>query len=136
MSVVAELIAREAEGKLNFGNYELSAKAKLDGFEAGGDLYKVKTYADITKLEKNGMFVYESVPGTAVHGFQADENGVTFSVEAAGDCEITVGLEENQEYTVAVDGKELGTMKTNMGGKLSVSLEMEAGRPRTVAVRK
>lgn len=136
MSVVTELMTKEAEGILSFGNYELKTKAKLDGFEAGGDLYKVKTYADITKLEKNGMFIYESVPGTAVHGFQACENGVSFSVEAAGDCEITLGLEENQEYTVTVDGKELGAMKTNMGGKLSVSLEMEGGAAREVVVRK
>lgn len=25
-------------------------------------MYKVKTYNEITKLEKNGSFVYESVP--------------------------------------------------------------------------
>lgn len=136
MSVVTELITKEAEGVLGFGNYELSAKAKVDGFEAGGDLYKVKTFRDITKLERNGMFVYESVPGTAVHGFQADENGIRFLVEAAGDCEVTLGLEENQEYTVIVDGKDLGAMKTNMGGKLSVSLELEAGAASQVTVRK
>lgn len=136
MSVVTELITKEAEGVLGFGNYELNAKAKVDGFEAGGDLYKVKTFRDITKLERNGMFVYESVPGTAVHGFQADENGIRFLVEAAGDCEVTLGLEENQEYTVIVDGKDLGAMKTNMGGKLSVSLELEAGAASQVTVRK
>lgn len=34
-----------------------------------GDLYKVKTFKEITKLERNGMFVYESVPGTAVTDF-------------------------------------------------------------------
>lgn len=136
MSVVAELITKEADGTLGFGNYQLNQKAKLDGFESGGDLYKVKTYGDITKLEKNGMFVYESVPGTAVHGFLADENGVSFLVEAAGDCEVTLGLEENQEYTVTVDGKDLGAMKTNMGGKLSVSLELDAGAAKKVTVRK
>ena len=41
-------------------------KTKKDGFEFQGDIYKVKTFKEITKLEKNGMFVYESVPGTAV----------------------------------------------------------------------
>ena len=58
MSVVAELILTENDGSLSFGNYELSAKAKLDNYEVAGDLYKVKTYCDITKLEKNGMFLY------------------------------------------------------------------------------
>jgi hypothetical protein len=136
MSVVAELITKEADGTLNFGNYELTAKAKVDGFEAAGDLYKVKTYADITKLEKNGMFLYESVPGTAVHRFCEDADGVSFLVEAAEDCDVTLGLEENQEYTVTVAGRDLGTMKTNMGGKLSVSLEMEAGESQKVTIKK
>lgn len=136
MSVVTELIVKEDNGSISFGNYELDAKAKLDNYEIGGDLYKVKTYCDITKLEKNGMFVYESVPGTCVHQFTADENGVGFEVEAARDCQITLELEENQEYTVIVNGEELGQMKTNMGGKLSVSLEMEADVCKAVVIRK
>ncbi|MCI8403133.1 MAG: M1 family metallopeptidase [Lachnospiraceae bacterium] len=136
MSVVAELIQTEDNGSLSFGNYELGAKAKLDNYEVGGDLYKVKTYGDITKLEKNGLFVYESVPGTAVHQFMADESGVSFLVEAAKDCQITLELEENQEYTVTVDGAVLGQFKTNRGGKLSLSLEVEAGKGQTVTIRK
>lgn len=136
MSVVTELILKEDNTSLSFGNYELSAKAKLDNFEVGGDLYKVKTYCDITKLEKNGMFVYESVPGTSVHQFAVAENGVSFIVEAAKDCQITLGLEENQEYTVTVNGEVLGQMKTNMGGKLSVSLEVEPGAGQEVCIQK
>lgn len=136
MSVVTELILKEDNGTISFGNYELNAKAKLDNYEVGGDLYKVKTYGDITKLEKNGMFVYESVPGTSVHQFMADEDGVSFIVEAARDCQITLELLENQEYTVTVNGEELGQMKTNMGGKLSVSLEVEPGVGQTVTIRK
>lgn len=136
MSVVAELIRTEENGSISFGNYELGAKAKLDNYAVGGDLYKVKTYRDITKLERNGMFVYESVPGTAVHRFQADENGVGFLVEAARDCQITLELEENQEYTVTVDGARVGQYRTNMGGKLSLSLEMEGGAGKTVRIQK
>ncbi|MFR7442574.1 MAG: hypothetical protein ACLUUO_02585 [Sellimonas intestinalis] len=53
--------------RLGFGDYTLSCQdEELDGFEFQGDMYKVKTFSEITKLEKNGMFVYESVPGTAV----------------------------------------------------------------------
>lgn len=136
MSVVTELILKEDNGSLSFGNYELSAKAKLDNYEVEGDLYKVKTYCDITKLEKNGMFVYESVPGTSVHEFTADEDGVSFTVEGARDCQITLELLENQEYTVTVNGEDLGQMKTNMGGKLSLSLEMDAGVGQTVTIKK
>ena len=71
MAAVSELIRTEADGTISFGDYTLSEKAKLDNFEHKGDLYKVKTCNEITKLERNGAFVYESVPGTAVHNFAA-----------------------------------------------------------------
>ena len=136
MSVVAELILTENDGSLSFGNYELSAKAKLDNYEVAGDLYKVKTYCDITKLEKNGMFLYESVPGTTARCFAVKEDGVDFSVEGAKDCQLTVGLVENEEYTIYVDNEAIGQMKTNMSGKLSISLELEAGVAKKVQIRK
>ena len=69
MAVVEQLLRPEADGTISFGNHTLSAKAKLEDFPHGGDLYKVKTYQTMTKLEKNGMFVYESVPGTSVLNF-------------------------------------------------------------------
>ena len=75
MAVVEELIRTENNETLSFGNYKLAAKSKLDNYEFGGDLYKVKTFKEITKLERNGMFVYESVPGTAVSG-RCDGGGV------------------------------------------------------------
>ena len=61
MPVVSELIRIEDDGTISFGNYMLAAKSKLQDFEFQGDLYKVKTFGEITKLERNGMFVYESV---------------------------------------------------------------------------
>ena len=50
MSVVKELIRTEADGGISFGDYELAAKAKKSDFEHRGDLYKVKTFKEITKL--------------------------------------------------------------------------------------
>lgn len=38
----------------------LAKKAKVEDYEHAGDLLKVKTYNEMTKLEKNGMFLYES----------------------------------------------------------------------------
>ena len=70
-------------GHLVFGDYTLASKTKLDGFEFQGDLYKVKTFKEITKLEKNGMFVYESVPGTAVEHFKMTEDVLSFEVSGA-----------------------------------------------------
>lgn len=124
MAVVEELLRTEENGAISFGNYKLEAKAKLEDYEHGGDLYKVKTYRELTKLEKNGMFAYESQPGTSVRDFQETEDGVTFKVEADEDVQITVGLEEDTAYSVIVDGANIGTMKTNLSGKLSVSVEL------------
>ena len=66
MAVVKELIRTEENGAISFGDYELAQKSKLSDYQHQGDMYKVKTFKEITKLERNGMFVYESVPGTAV----------------------------------------------------------------------
>ena len=53
MSVINELIRTEANGTLSFGNYSLAAKSKVEDFEHEGDLYKVKTFKEITNLERN-----------------------------------------------------------------------------------
>ena len=134
MAVVAELIRSEANGTISFGDYTLGAKSKLDNFEHSGDLYKVKTFREITKLERNGMFVYESVPGTAVTNMTASENGVEFEVEGPEDAEITLGLMEETEYDVFVAGKSIGQMKTNLGGKLTLSVELDPESPVAVKV--
>lgn len=134
MAVIKELIRTEADGTISFGDYSLDAKAKLDNFEHDGDLYKVKTFREITKLERNGMFVYESVPGTAVTGMSATEDGMTFQVEGGEDAEITLGLEGERDYQVSVEGVLAGQMKTNLGGKLTLSVELDSAKPVKVAV--
>ena len=106
MPVIEELIRSEADGTISFGNYKLPKKSKLDNFEHRGDLYKVKTFNEITKLERNGMFVYESVPGTTVSRFTAE------------------------------DGVSVGGMVTNMSGKLNVSVELSEGRSSRIRILK
>ena len=128
MATVKELLRAENDGTLSFGDYTLASKTKKDGFEFKGDLYKVKTFAEITKLEKNGMFVYESVPGTAVKDFAVTDTTVTFKVEGFEDAQITVQLEDDCEYEVFEDGVGVGGMKTNMSGKLSLSVELNEGK--------
>ena len=127
MAVVEELIRIEDNGTLSFGNYKLDEKSKKSDFEFKGDLYKVKTCKDITKLERNGSFVYESVPGTAVNNFKMENDGVHFDVEAATDSQITVELEEGTEYVMYIDGVNAGSMNTNLGGKLSLSVPASSG---------
>lgn len=127
MSVITELIRSEADGTLSFGNYELDSKSKKQDFEHQGDLYKVKTFKEITKLERNGMFVYESVPGTAVFGLAQDGSQMSFRVEGPEDAQITVELEAEAVYEVYLDGASTGKMETNLGGKLSFSVELGNG---------
>ena len=124
MAVVEELLRAETDGAISFGNHKLAAKAKVEDFEHEGALLKVKTYKSITKLEKNGMFSYESVPGTSVNHFVEKENGVEFVVEGDEDAQITVGLEDETEYDVFVNDANIGRMKTNLGGKLNISVEL------------
>lgn len=136
MAVISELIRTESDGSISFGDYTLSAKTKKDGFEYQGDQYKVKTFKEITKLERNGMFVYESVPGTAVSNFVVKESGVSFQVEGSEDSQITLELEENAEYEITINDASAGTMKTNLGGKLSLSVELEEAKAATIRIEK
>ena len=97
MSVVKELIRTEENGTISFGNYELAKKSKVSDYEHQGDMYKVKTFSEITKLERNEMFVYESVPGTTVFDLAQENGGMQFAVEGKEDAQITVELEADTE---------------------------------------
>ena len=133
---MADLIFVCENGGLGFGNYTLEEKAKLSDYPHQGDLYKIKTFKEITKLEKNGSFVYESVPGTKVDEFLADEKKVSFFVEGNDHTQITLDLAEEREYRVLVDNVNLGNMSTNIGGKLVISVELTAGKPQNVVVER
>jgi len=136
MPVIEELIRSEQDGTISFGNYKLETKSKLQDFEHDGDLYKVKTFYEITKLERNGMFVYESVPGTAAMNFTVSDDGVAFLVEGDKDAQLTVQLAEDTEYEVYVDDAAVGGMRTNMSGKLSISVELNEGTPVAVKIKR
>ena len=84
MAVVSDLINVQ-EDSLEFGNYELGSKTKKDGFEFQGDIYKIKTFNEITKL---------------------------------------------------VDDVYVVKNKTNLGGKMSISVDLEEGRPVKVDVKR
>lgn len=124
MAVVKELLRAEGNQSLSFGNYELETKTKLDGFAWEGDIYKVKTFREITKLERNGLFAYESVPGTSVNNFKVSAKGVEFVVEGPETTQVIVGLEEECEYDVYLDETQVDRLKTNLGGKLTVNVEL------------
>lgn len=136
MSVVTELFRSEENGTLSFGDYTLDTKAKKDKIEFEGDMYKVKTFKTMTKLDKNGQLIFESVPGSAVHNFAATTDGVAFEIEASEDVKVTLEVEPEQEYRVYIDNINVGNMKANLGGKLTLSVELNPGMTAMVRVKK
>lgn len=136
MSVVEELIREESDGSLSFGNYELGEKTKKSDFPYGGASYKIKTFKEITKLEKNGTMVYESVPGSTVTNFKGDTDKLSFDVEAPGDLSFTVELEPDTLYKLDVNGESAGSIQTNVGGKLNASIELDAGKKASIQILK
>ena len=136
MANVKELLKAEENGSLSFGDYSLTQKTKLDEFSFEGDVYKVKTFQEITRLEKNGGVVYESVPGSAVHGYKETERQIAFETEAADDLQITLEVEPEKEYQVFVNDTNIGKLKSSLGGKISFSIELDAGETAKVQVVK
>ena len=136
MSVVTELFRSEENGTLSFGDYTLDTKAKKDKIEFEGDMYKVKTFKTMTKLDKNGQLIFESVPGSAVHNFAETTDGVAFEIEASEDVQVTLEVEPEQEYRVYIDNINVGNMKANLGGKLTLSVELNPGMTAMVRVKK
>ena len=126
MAVVKELIRTEENGTISFGDYEKTRNQRFQTIPIR-EICISKTFKEITKLERNGMFVYESVPGTAVFDLAQDGSQMSFRVEGPEDAQITVELEAEAQYEVYLDGASTGKMETNLGGKLSFSVELGNG---------
>lgn len=90
----------------------------------------------MTKLDKNGQLIFESVPGSSVHNFAATADGVAFDIESNGDVQVTLEVEPQQEYKVYIDNTNIGSMKANLAGKLTLSVELNGGIPASVRVKK
>jgi len=82
------------------------------------------------------MFVYESVPGTAVNNMKLTEKGVEFTVSGDEDAQITLELEDSAEYEILLNGENVGKMKTNLGGKLILSVDLSESNAVDVVVVK
>ena len=133
---MAELIRTAKDGSIGFGDYTLAEKSKLSDFAFMGDVYKVKTFKELTRLEKNDIFVYESEPGTSVESLKCKNNIVSFNVEGDGNTQITLGLEDDTEYKVSVGGNDIGKMATNIGGKLILAVDLVPGEPQEVVIER
>lgn len=136
MANVTELLRAEENGALSFGNFDLESKTKLSDFQFQGNTYKVKTFKEITRLEKNGGVAYESVPGSAVHGYKETDRIITFKVEAPDDVQITVEVEPEKDYKVLIDDTNIGKIHSSISGKISFSIELNPGEVAEVQINK
>lgn len=127
MAGIQELIRIESDNAISFGNHSTKTKQKVNDFDFDGDIYKVKSYDEVTKLEKNGRLLYESVPGTTVFNFYLRDDNVKFTVEGEEDAQITVELEPEQEYRVYIEQVQVGKVKANLAGKISFSVDFAQG---------
>ena len=127
MAAIEELIRQEDNGTISFGNHLMDEKKKVLDFEVNGDLYNVKTFCEITKLEKNGKMLLEAVPGATVHNLEMDEKGARYTVEGEEDAHITMELEPDTEYKILIDDVNVGKMKSNLAGKITFSVELQKG---------
>ena len=93
-----------------------------------GEVYKVKTHNQITRLEKNGRLLFESVPGTTVNKLLLNSESMSFGVVgSAEDAQITVELEADQDYKVLINQLQVGKVKANIAGKISFSVDFATG---------
>ena len=106
-------------------------------------------YYDIEKETMYMKFIYPAVFRKTENGYHAffpdleccEASGDTLddAIENANEaCRnwITVELEEDTPYKVIIDGVEAGEMKTNLGGKLSFSVELEQAEQVSVKIEK
>ena len=87
--------------------------------------------SELIRTEENGKLSfgdYTLAAKAKLDNFEKDGDIYkvkTFTVEGPEDAQITLGLEEETEYEIDIAGAVAGTMKTNLGGKLSLSVELE-----------
>ena len=51
-------------------------------------------------------------------------------------CQMCIRDREDTSYQVFVDEKEIGEMKTNLGGKLALSVELDPSRKASIKIEK
>ena len=124
------------DGLMAFGNFEVKDKIKVNDFEHGGSTYSLRSHDQVTRLEKNGELLIETVPGATVYNFK--EQPLAFDADMLESLQVTLGLQvANASVNLVIDGLEIDGaahgLKTNASGKLSFSLEKK-GHPRSVTV--
>ncbi len=121
MSTIQEGIILNDDKTLSFGNYEVTEKIKVTDFNVDGNIYKIRTHNEVTRLSKNGNLLLETVPGATIHNLYINEKEATFSAEGLGDTLITLELEPNTNYSLFINDVNIDKIKTNLSGKINFS---------------
>ncbi len=133
--MIDSIIRVEPDESISFGDYLSKEKKKVNEFELKGDLYKVKTHDQITRLEKNANLLFESVPGSCIYNFAVTDKHISFMAEGRGDTKITLELEPECEYKIIIDDVNVGSTKSNLSGKIIFSVGL-TDTPQSVKVDK
>ena len=84
----------------------------------------------------------EADGGISFGNYELDTKTKVSDFEYEGDLEgnqvaqITLEMEEDTEYKVVIDNVSVGSIKTNLGGKLSFSVELEKADKVAVKIEK
>lgn len=128
MGVIEKGMITNEDGSISFGNYETTEKVKIDQYMVGEDEYKLRSYNQVTRLSKNNVLIFESVPGVTVHNFKFTKNNIEFSLEGNKDVQLTLELEPLTTYKIILNGKLVDEQEANaISGKINFSLELADG---------
>lgn len=126
MAVIDNAIMVAEDKSLSFGNYIVTEKQKINDFNVDGDIYKLRTHNEITKLTKNEKLLIETYPGAAIHNFKVSEKVTTFGIEGYKSTSVTLELEAGATYSLFIDDVNLDKIKANLSGKLNFSIELNS----------
>ncbi len=135
MAVINEIIKSVDGESLSFGDYLADGKKKFNDFELGGNLYNVRTHKLVTRLEKNGGLLIETVFGSTVHNLKEKNDCISFDIEGIENTQITMELEGEKEYKIIVDNVNVGSTKSSKSGKINFSVEL-CENPQCVEIEK
>jgi len=136
MKTVSNLISGSDDELLSFGDFTQDEKKKFTDFDYRGDMYYVKTFKEITKLEKNGMFEFEAVPGCAVFDYESDVDYKAFDVTGDGDTQIVVAVEDGAEYALYINGELADETFVDISGKFCINVTLDPDVPVTIELER
>ena len=136
MAIIPELIRVNDDTTLSFGNHEATQKQKMDDFIHGEDIFRVRTHNEITRVQKNGELLIEAVPGATIHNFDKDDeqSHVFFLLEGLCNTNVTVQLKSDTAYQITCGKNKLGSMISNLSGKISFSVDLAGDRTQKITI--